>query len=357
MYCDWAEERLPESMPFRHFIDKDTSVRFITEVIATGRLTYAPQTMNIVVSALVHFWKSQKRNNVNTTTDSPRELLSVYIAAAKRASEQRRLEGGIHKGKAAVVKSYNTVEELVDICSFFWRRPNGFVGLRDRCFVLMCHFGLLRGSAVREMDWSDLYSETLAPFGPTPSIAISMVLGKGKTNQNGSIQTVSSLRADNVETCMHGALGMLLFYRFHILCEEVPDFFNNMSWFNRKLMTRGPRHSLEEAVNYEPLAKSVKDALNAANISSSASTHAPRGGGAQMAELAGISSLDIARQGHWESSVLSSVYLKNIPMPVLLALSGFPNDRGCYFIRRDAVCPPPGLLSQVFPWVDGWIQR
>ena len=64
-------------------------------------------------------------------------------------------------------------------------------------------------------------------------------MDQGKTNQFGRREFGSCIRNKDPRVCPFGALGLYLFWRFHIESEEVPDFLDPRAWYDINLLKGG----------------------------------------------------------------------------------------------------------------------
>ncbi len=60
--------------------------------------------------------------------------------------------------------------------------------------------------------------------GHTPYKGVIIILDQRKTNQFGKNELGACIRNKEVENCPVGAIGLHLFYRYHIAKEFPPDF-------------------------------------------------------------------------------------------------------------------------------------
>src|SRR5271163_1273752 len=67
--------------------------------------------------------------------------------------------------------------------------------------------------------------------------------------------------------------------------------------------------------------------------------------------------LQIGRAGRWDSGSLVKAYLTGLPSKFLRVAAGFPATQGSYYLRRASFQPPPGLLKQIWPWIEEWEER
>ncbi|KAJ8550604.1 hypothetical protein ON010_g10465 [Phytophthora cinnamomi] len=83
---------------------------------------------------------------------------------------------------------------------------------------------------------------------------------------------------------------------------------------------------------------------------SKAKTHATRGSGSRMAELAGATESQIRRLGRWNAGAVDGYYLAALSRDAMRSLAGVPPDRRSFVLDRAALTPPDSLQREVFPF-------
>ena len=138
-----------------------------------------------------------------TTLASPLHHLLIFIRNFKSTDDC----AGTH------LEGY-TKDQLISI-NKHWLGKNSEAALRDRTAFQLCHYGLLRGDNVRELELCDLHTLDLGPKeGYTEHChAVVCTLRRGKTNQYGRIEFGSFMRNSVVEICPVGALAIYFFSR------------------------------------------------------------------------------------------------------------------------------------------------
>lgn len=66
--------------------------------------------------------------------------------------------------------------------------------------------------------------------------------------------------------------------------------------------------------------------------------------------------LQIARAGLWANDQLTKAYLACLPRKFIRAMAGFPK-KGSFHLRRAEVLPSDSIRRQLWPEVDGWLER
>ncbi|DBA01147.1 TPA: hypothetical protein N0F65_001775 [Lagenidium giganteum] len=93
-------------------------------------------------------------------------------------------------------------------------------------------------------------------------------------------------------------------------------------------------------------------AFKAVGLASKARTHAARGSGCQMTELAGAEETEIRRFGRWNMSSMEGCYLTAMPRKAIRALAGFPADHQTFFLPCGVGEPPVELQQMVFGFIN-----
>lgn len=109
----------------------------------------------------------------------------------------------------------------------------------------------------------------------------------GKTNQHRRLEYGATLRHRDYQSCLIGALATYLFWRWHCSDEAFPCFRTSQDWYNIKLLKRDNSH-LQEQLNSNTASNWTKRLYNAAGLTVTRLSHAPRKSGAELAELNGV---------------------------------------------------------------------
>ena len=107
-------------------------------------------------------------------------------------------------------------------------------------------------------------------------------------------------------------------------------------------------------ISYGTQSKSMSNVLKSVNIVSSKKTHLGRKTGARLAEEAGVSAIEIARQGKWKRDVLEDVYLRGFSASTMRGLAGFTPNGGDYFLPRN-IPVPASLQRKIMPEIEKWL--
>ncbi|ETL77352.1 hypothetical protein L917_21708 [Phytophthora nicotianae] len=93
--------------------------------------------------------------------------------------------------------------------------------------------------------------------------------------------------------------------------ETIPDFLMPEKWYDVKVLKSAK--DAATAMTYRAHYDATVKAFTALGMHSKAKTHAARGSGARMAELAGATESQIRRLGRWNTSAMEGCYLSALP--------------------------------------------
>jgi hypothetical protein len=94
--------------------------------------------------------------------------------------------------------------------------------------------------------------------------------------------------------CSVGALGLYLFWRWHIRGESTPNFRSYSSWYPVKLLAARDDRTGTQELGYKSQYEATWRAFVLAGISSVQKTHVMRGYGARAAEVHGVSEKQVS---------------------------------------------------------------
>ncbi|ETI30367.1 hypothetical protein F443_22506 [Phytophthora nicotianae P1569] len=115
--------------------------------------------------------------------------------------------------------------------------------------------------------------------------------------------------------------------------ETIPDFLMPEKWYDVKVLKSAK--DAATAMTYRAHYDATVKAFTALGMHSKAKTHAARGSGARMAELAGATESQIRRLGRWNTSAME--------------------DRRTFVLERAVHVPPDHLQHEVFPFVENYM--
>ncbi|POM67506.1 Hypothetical protein PHPALM_16482, partial [Phytophthora palmivora] len=200
--------------------------------------------------------------------------------------------------------------------------------LRNRMSHLLCHACLLRGESARNLELPDLFSVPLEHEGYTDCRALVMIMEQGKTNRFVLL-----------------ALSHLIFSFDGVSRKKTFQTF----WSQKggMISTYSSQRLTPDLITYRSHYDATVKAFSAHGFHSKAKTHAARGSGSQMAELAGATESQIRRLGRWNSSSMEGCYLSALPREAMRTLAGFYPDRH--------TTPPDKLQREVFLFVERYV--
>jgi hypothetical protein len=232
--------------------------------------------------------------------------------------------------------------------------------LRNRFVFLNCYSGLLRHESLFLGEFSDMVGLSHRRRKDAAEMFIMvMQIATGKTvHAGGKRQFGRCLRHRDVNRCPIGAFGMYLLYRFYTTKEmddgNRPDFTRNETWFGLKILgsTTNPFKSVTKRSYCDALGKVFKRLRMICSVLG----HWGRKHGPIELEFEEIAPDIIKLLGNWEMGVQESTYSAKIPTMALRVMAGFEADDS-YWVPRCNVEPPEDLLKEVFPWLDGELER
>jgi hypothetical protein len=307
-------------------------------------------------AAIVDLWKQQTAMRV-TSHPNPRDSnVKRLLKNAEYETHQHRKANFVDRGIGTLVDGYTTTEQMVNIAEVFWKRSRDFgQNLRNLCAFFLSHYALLRGETVRNLDLADMHSVQLENEGFSICHAVVFVVRQGKTNQFGRSEFGAFIRSKDVRICPFGVCAFYLFWRYHLENEAFPEFQSNEDWFDIKFLKSGKNPF--KSLDYRAHKASIDLAFREIGLSTKAKTHAARGSGARMAELAGASEDQIRRLGRWNNQSMENCYLTSLPREAIRTLAGFPPSQGSFFLHRSAIDPPLALKQMIFPAVEQTLQH
>jgi cellulose synthase/poly-beta-1,6-N-acetylglucosamine synthase-like glycosyltransferase len=255
--------------------------------------------------------------------------------------------GSIHDGYTA-----NDLRRIVK--TYMELRTNRHGNLRDRMVFLMNNNMLLRGEISRGLQLNLISHLLLEDEGPTRCPCLVFMYNWGKNNPKKITQYSGAIRHKDVNVCAFGAVGLYLFFRFHVENEPFPDFTNSEIWFDIKLVKGSNRLKPIAATTQTD---SVTKIFDACGISSKKKTHSGRGSGARTAEQSGMSAKLIRQMGKWLKGSMEKSYLNTLPYSAIRVMNGFHSDRGSFYLPRALVTPSESLQKRIFPLADQWLEK
>lgn len=152
--------------------------------------------------------------------------------------------------------------------------------------MLVGHALMLRGDDRRKLELADLSLDEMPKSeGPSACFAVQYMITGGKTNKTGKKDFMAAIRHKDPTLCSMGALAQLLFWRWHLAGEAIPDFSSRTSWYNTKLLVGKDK---KVKISYPTQYADTWRVFEEAGILSYTITHAARGSAAMSADKAGV---------------------------------------------------------------------
>ena len=213
------------------------------------------QMINTYRSAIWNYYENQYNANANRlrweeiNTPAVKRLFLIVKGRKRRVAKNSYAEKV--EGEASTFHSYS---QIVDIEQAYWLEGCGTSGstvcprkihtsLRNRYNFLMNFTGLLRNESICMSELSDCrHFYVNRTEDHDPMLIFLLYIGTGKTvKSDGPSQYGRATRHRDVFQCSVGALGFYLLHRFwangeFLDLDHVPDFRDNASWFDTKVL-------------------------------------------------------------------------------------------------------------------------
>lgn len=323
--------------------------------------TLSSTTVESYVSAIVSLWTQQTACGLHKHPNPRGAKIKAILSNRTKQEAVRRKKEYIDRAIGTVQDAFKgeQCEQIVRCCWTKWASEKVVTStsleswLRTSADFLLGFSMLLRGESRRMAELPDLFSLSLKNEGPTPCIALVLIMNNGKTNKGNRTEYGMAVRHKNALLCPLAALAFYLFYRWHVVQEPPPCFAQRQLWYDSHLL-KGQTDT-KKILSYHTHLEWTNKAFVGANLAHLKKTHAGRKDGALTAEDNGTPESQIRRAGHWNNDVMSTTYLSNFPREFVRGQAGFPPVQpGNYYLPRAKVQPPASLLSAVWPWVDAW---
>ncbi|KAI3657232.1 hypothetical protein MP638_000537 [Amoeboaphelidium occidentale] len=241
------------------------------------------------------------------------------------------------------------------LAHFYWTKDSE-EGLKQRADFLLS-FGLMsRGDNLRNLKLSEVGHRFYPEEGVAGSHLLRTVWRKLKKNQYGNIQQNALMRHKDVSKCPFGALGLYLFYRYHVREDPWPDFSKPDYWYDIYVFPNGTR--CDKPMTYTKQYQGIKMAQEQLGISVTSKTQIGRKTGASYAENSGANEASIDKNGHWAVKSRNGAYTNNVvPWECVRVLAGFASSPNQYNLERAILEPPPALQKKIFNHVDNSLSK
>jgi hypothetical protein len=291
--------------------------------------------MNTYKSVVRKIFDNQQADNCNNGIwehiygANCRGLIAMVKARkprVKRASHAEKLDGEF--------TPFTTVNQVPEIEEWFWDAGkagprNALTALRNRFAFLNCYGGILRHEALFLGELSDLLGIIVPRGDGQDALFISiMQMAQGKTvKEGGHRQFGRALRHKDVNLCPVGGLGFYLLMRFRMTKEmedgNRPDFTQNSSWFDIKLMTAPCLTDHRLGIRKDSYVNQIRKCFMQLNIVASHFGHWGRVAGPAALELAEVDTDLIRVLGNWDATIQEKSYSSKIPVAALRVMAGY----------------------------------
>lgn len=185
--------------------------------------------------AIVDLFKEQLALGDNMASNHPRgKALKSFLESLQRNEDARKRSVYSDRGLGTMLDGY-TDEEMRSISKYFFAN-HGNSGFRNRLDFLLGHNTLTRGESRRAYQLADIFMIKALKEGPTDCWALVTIMKQGKCNQFGRIEYGAAFRNKDILICPVGALGLYLFWRFHVEGEPFPDMSRRSKWYDIHLL-------------------------------------------------------------------------------------------------------------------------
>ena len=244
---------------------------------------------------------------------------------------------------------------------------------RHRLMLLFTLSGILRMESLNSAFLSDLFLIKGINEEKESQMwdCLIMQMLDGKTNR-GMMFYGRSMRHRNVLLCAIGALAFYLMARFKLTGEfegeKCPDFTNNRTWYNIKLLlaigTSKKKKNANAAtgrgegeVSKCNFKTAIKKILMKLGIASSHFEHLGRIFGHMNLQFLEIDEKFIQKLGNWNVDVRDQCYSNNLPLPAMRGAAGYTQNNGRYSNPRATVDPPEELERMIFPFAEAQLEK
>lgn len=316
-------------------------------------------TLEQYIAAITDLYKTQVQKKINCN-EHPRATVVGLIKSSKLKEFEVSRDNCEDRGEGTLADGYTSLDQVSKVVQFYLNgQKNHGENLRDSLSFLFSHYFLLRGESIRKSELTDFQTINLDTESIRPDVecpALVMILRQGKTNKNNRLELTGCIRSTRVEVCPIMALGLYLFWRFHVQNEPFPDFTTSQNWYKIKLF-KSDNSDVTKPWSYSGHRDSVAKGLDGAQIFTKKKTHINRGSAARMADLAGVNEDQIRRLGRWNNTTMNGAYLTGLPREVMRVMAGFTVQQGQFYLPRSAMDPPEELCRMIFPQLDSWNDR
>ena len=319
-------------------------------------------TIDQYISALTSLWKLQRSQRINSHPTPRGDLVQRVQKNIECKTFDHRKQTYFDRGllyQHLLTNEMRRNRKLV--ADYFWNNGNrlilsAFRGMRNRVGWLLSEQGLCRGENIRDLELPDFFSVEMDNEGPTECHAMSIIKGRGKTNEYGKTLFSGYYRHADVTLCSISSVAIFLFLRYHIMNEPFPDFSTSQGWYDISMFCTHVKNN-KKAFSSSAHALAINTAQAKLNILDPKSTHGGRVYGRQALEKSGVEKVAQDVAGGWATGAGEGCYGNGMSRPAMRAMAGFPPDDCAFYLPRACLRPPDSLITQVFPELDHWKYR
>lgn len=152
---------------------------------------------------------------------SPREdTVRICLKSLQRLDADYERKQYNDKGRDTLLDGYSE-KEFNRLCYELWAYSTSSTELHFGTLIdfLAGHYLLMRGCERQSIEISDLSAFEFVGEGPTRCMPAIITTRKSKKNQHRRLETMGALRNRNPQTCLPGALGFYLLWRWDLIDE------------------------------------------------------------------------------------------------------------------------------------------
>ena len=132
----------------------------------------------------------------------------------------------------------------------------------------------------------------------------------------------------------------------------VPNFHNNASWFDMKLLIDSTTKDINVSVSNTTYAKQIMLGYKEAGCFSNHQVHLGRVQGTMQAELEDDDMDQTRYLGNWDPKTQEKLYSTKLPLQGMRRQAGFLDECSYHYNPRTVKDPSEELQKMIFPWLD-----
>ena len=215
--------------------------------------------------------------------------------------------------------------------------------------------GIVCGASVFKAELSDFFGIVVQREKIDPHLFYCdiMQISTGKTNKGMKLHGCVG-RHKNVLQCPIGAKGFYFLIRFQVTNEFafVPNFHNNASWFDMKLLIDSTTKDTNVSVSNTTYAKQIMLGCKEAGCFSNHQVHLGRVQGTMQAELEEDDMDQTRYLWNWDPKTQEKSYSTKLPLQAMRRRAGFLDERSYHCNPQTVKDPSEELQKMIFPWLD-----